>query len=191
MLYDIFFGFVNVFFNWYKSDCNLFVKLRKFSDFKESINNIYTGKTKWCLPKFQIHRTFQVANTENYWYNQIKAVEHIEKVIFPYLQKIKAQNFCLREQVSLIIIDSFKCQDNIELKDLYAKNSCANVIGPHSLTNKLDVSVYQSKKVLYFRKLKSLHGRLNFEEVENRKKLLICKCLCNSRELSGCIQTRF
>ena len=51
------------------------------------------------------------------------------------------------DQRSLIIIDTFKGEDNEEMKRLCAKNSCEVVIVPHNLTNKfqlLDISINQS-----------------------------------------------
>ena len=48
---------------------------------------------------------------------------------------------------SLIIMDTFKGEDNEEIKQLCAKNSCEVVIVPHNLTNKfqlLDISINQS-----------------------------------------------
>ena len=48
------------------------------------------------------------------------------------------------EQHSLIITDTFKGQDNNEIKRLSTKNNCELVIVPHNLTNKfqaLDIKV--------------------------------------------------
>ena len=55
----------------------------------------------------------------------------------------------LEDQRSLIIMDTFKGQDNKEMKRLRAKNNCELVIIPHNLTNKfepLDISINQSAK---------------------------------------------
>ena len=45
---------------------------------------IYPDKTKRCLRNFQFPCTFQITYMENHWFNQPKATEHFEKVIFPY-----------------------------------------------------------------------------------------------------------
>ena len=76
---------------------------------------IYPGKTKRCLPNFQFPRTFQITYTENPWFNQTKAIEHFEKVIFPHLEKIKMQKGYLKEQMSL------EGQDNNKMRKFYAK----------------------------------------------------------------------
>ena len=53
--------------------------------------------------------------------------------------------------MSLVIIDTFKGQDNDEMRKFSAKSSCGIVIIPRSLTNKfqpLDVSVNKAAKSL-------------------------------------------
>ena len=40
------------------------------------------------------------------------------------------------EQLSLVIMDTFKGQDNEILRDFCTKNRCELVIVPHNLTNK-------------------------------------------------------
>ena len=53
------------------------------------------------------------------------------------------------EQMSLIIMDTFKGQDNDEVAKLCRKNNCALIIVPHNLTNKfqpLDITVNKPAK---------------------------------------------
>ena len=45
-----------------------------------------------------------------------KAADHFEKVIFPFFQKIKDKHRYLQEQTTLVIIDTFKGQDDKVLK---------------------------------------------------------------------------
>lgn len=55
------------------------------------------------------------------------------------------------EQYSLVIMDTFKGQDNDAIKELCAKNNCELVIVPHNLTNKfqsLGLTVNQKEKGL-------------------------------------------
>ena len=54
-----------------------------------------------------------------------------------------------KEQMLLVIIDTFKGQDNDELRKLCISNNCEVVIVPHNLTNKsqpLDLSVNKAAK---------------------------------------------
>ena len=94
-------------------------------------------KTKRYQPNFQFPRTFQLTYTENRRSNRKKAIEHFEEITFSYLEKIKVQNGYPKEQMSLIIMDTFKEQDNDEMRKSCAKNSREIVIIPHNLTKKL------------------------------------------------------
>ena len=85
---------------------------------------IYPDKTKRCLRNFQFPCTFQITYMKNHWSNQPKAIQHFEKVIFPYLEKIKVQKGYSREQMSFVIMDTFKGQDNDKMRKFCAKNSC-------------------------------------------------------------------
>ena len=110
---------------------------------------IYTGKTNRCLPNFEFPHDFNLTYTRNHWSNLEKAVEHFEQVIFPFLQKTKEKHGYPKEQMSLVIMDAFKGQDNIVLKELCTTNFCEIVIVPHNLTNKfqpLDISVNKAAK---------------------------------------------
>ena len=110
---------------------------------------IYAGETKRCLPKFTFPRSFHVTCTKNHWSNQVEVTEHFEKVIFPFLDQIKERMGYPKEQMSLVIMDTFKGQDNDELRKLCMSNNCEVVIVPHNLTNKfqpLDLSVNKAAK---------------------------------------------
>ena len=51
--------------------------------------------------------------------------------------------------MSLVMMDTFKRQDNDEIRKFCAKNSCEIVIIPHNLTNKfqpLDINVNKTAK---------------------------------------------
>ena len=110
---------------------------------------IYKGKTKRSLPKFKFPNSFLVTFIENYWSNTDKSVEFFEEIIFPYLDKVKKENRYPNEQYSLIVMDTFKGQDNDTLKELCSQNNCEVVIVPHNLTHKfqsLDISVNKAAK---------------------------------------------
>ena len=70
-------------------------------------------------------------------------------IIFPYLQQVKEEKGLPQEQHSLVIMDTFKGQDNDILKEFCSKNRCEVVIVPHNLTNKfqpLDLTVNKAAK---------------------------------------------
>ena len=87
--------------------------------------------------------------TENHWSNTEKSVEFFKEIIFPYLEDTKRSKSYSLEQHALIIMDTFKGQDNDTLKKLCTENNCDVVIVPHNLTNKLqplDLSVNKAAK---------------------------------------------
>ena len=65
------------------------------------------------------------------------------------MDQIKERMGYPKEQMSLVIMDTFKGQDNDELRKLCMSNNCEVVIIPHNLTNKfqpLDLSVNKAAK---------------------------------------------
>ena len=76
------------------------------------IQLIHKGKTPRCLPRFDFPADFNVTFSDNHWSNTEKSIELFEKVIFPYLKQAKVSLKYPKEQMSLIIMDTFKVQDN-------------------------------------------------------------------------------
>ena len=113
------------------------------------IRLIYERKTPRCLTRFDFPADFNVTFSDNHWSNTEKSIELFEKVIFPYLKQAKASLKYPKEQMSLIIMDTFKGQDNDVILDLCEKHMCQVVIVPHNLTNKfqpLDITVNKPAK---------------------------------------------
>lgn len=81
---------------------------------------IYQGKSKICLPKFACPTNFHVTYTPNHWSNLEKCEDLFKIIIFPYLSAKKKELGYPEEQWSLIIMDTFKGQDNDEMKRLCA-----------------------------------------------------------------------
>ena len=87
------------------------------------IQLIYQGKSKRCLPKFTFPSNFHVTFTPNHWSNLEKCEDLFKVIIFPYLSAKKKELGYPEDQRSLIIMDTFKGQDNQEMKQLCAKNN--------------------------------------------------------------------
>ena len=100
------------------------------------IQLIYSGKTKRIIPKYGFPSCYDVMFTPNYWSNYEKCVKLFEKIIFSYLNAKKEDLGYPKEQQSLIVIDTFKGQDNAEIKALCSKCDSKLVIVSHNLTNK-------------------------------------------------------
>ena len=103
---------------------------------KPPIQLIYNGKMPRCLPRFVFLADFNVTFSDNHWSNMEKSIELFEKVVFPYLKQAKASLKYPKEQMSLIIMDTFKGQDNDVILDLCKKDMCQVIIVPHNLMNK-------------------------------------------------------
>ena len=55
------------------------------------IQVIYQGKTQRCVPKNVFPSSFHVTYTPNHWSNTDESVAYFKRVIFPYLEKVKAE----------------------------------------------------------------------------------------------------
>ena len=97
---------------------------------------IYQGATERCLPKYKFPKEFSVTYTKNQWSNLEKCVDLFKKIMLPYLRAKKIELGYPQEQISLIIMDTFKGQDNEMTKFFCFENNCELVIVSHNLTNK-------------------------------------------------------
>ena len=98
------------------------------------IQVIYEGKTR-CLPKSTFPVNFNITFSENHWSNTEKAISFSKKVVIPYSKNVRQFKGYSNEQISLIIIDFFKGQNNEEVAKLCRENNCVLIIVPHNLTN--------------------------------------------------------
>ena len=111
------------------------------------------------LAKIHISSNFHVTFTPNHWPNLEKCEDLFKVIIFPYLSSEKKELGYLEDQRSLITLDTFKGQDNEEMKRLFAKNNCELVIVPRNLTSKfqpLDISINQSSKKIYLKQVQRM-----------------------------------
>ena len=69
---------------------------------------IYKGKTNRSLPRgIHFPDDFDLTYTENHWSNEEKCMQHIEKIVVPYLRS-KREELALRpDQKALLILDVF------------------------------------------------------------------------------------
>ena len=113
------------------------------------IQLIREEKTSRYLNTFDFPADFNVTFSDNHWSSTEKSSELIERVIFLNLKQVKATLKCLKEQMSLIIMETVKRQDNDVSFDLCQKLLCQVVILTHNLTNRLqsfDMTVHKPGK---------------------------------------------
>ena len=133
-----------------------------------TIQLIYSGKTKRSIPKHEFPSYFDVIFNPYLWFSYEKCARLFEKIIFSYLKVKKEELSYPKEQNSLIVMDTFKGQDNFEIKALCLKNDCVLVIVPQNLTNKfqlLDISVNQKAKNFISHKLSTRYADRISEEI--------------------------
>ena len=112
-------------------------------------SDLYEGKAKRHLSKYTFPASFDVTFSENHWSNTEKSPSFFNKIVFPDFKNVRKAKGYPDEQMSLIIMDTFKGQDNDEVAKLCRKNNCALIIVPHNLANKfqpLDITVNKPAK---------------------------------------------
>ena len=81
-----------------------------------SIQVIYEAKTTRCLPKYALSEDFDITFTEKYWSKTEKTISFIKKSCTSSFQKCTSTKDYPNEQVALVIMDTFKGQDNEEIR---------------------------------------------------------------------------
>ena len=115
------------------------------------IQVIYEGKTKRCLPKYTFPFSSEATFSENHCSNTEKFLSFFNKIVFPHFKNVRKAKGYPDEQTSLIIMETFKGQDNNEVAKLCRKNNRALIIVPHNLTNKsqpLDITLKPAKSFI-------------------------------------------
>ena len=79
------------------------------------IQLIYQIKSKRCLSRFTFLSDFHVAFTANHWSNLEKWKDPCSVITFLFLTAKKNELGCQEERSSLIIMDTFRDQDNYEI----------------------------------------------------------------------------
>ena len=100
------------------------------------IQVIYEGKTTRCLHKYAFPKNFDITFSENHWSNTEKVISFFNKVVFSLISKMYPEGYP-NEQMSFVIKETLKGQDNEDVAKLYRENNCVLIIVPHNLTNKL------------------------------------------------------
>ena len=99
------------------------------------IQVIYEGKTRRCLRKYAFPENFDTF-FGNRWSNTEKAIRFLKKAVFPNFKNVRQTKGYANEQMSIVIMDTSKGQDNEDVAKLCPENNCVFIIVPHNLTNK-------------------------------------------------------
>ena len=123
---------------------------------------IYEGKTDRCLPKgVAFPEDFDKTYTSNHWSNEEKAIQHVERIVIPYLKKKREELKLPSTQKALLIFDVFKGQTTAAYQEVVESNDCVIVFVPANMTNHfqpLDLTVNGPAKQFLKQKFKSWYA---------------------------------
>ena len=72
---------------------------------------IYEGKTPRCLPQgTEFPNDFNLTYAANHWCNEAKVIEHLEKIVFPFIVKKREELKLPENQKAILIFDVFTGQ---------------------------------------------------------------------------------
>ena len=132
---------------------------------------IYQGTTDRCLPKgVEFPDDWNVTCTANHWSNEEKVIEHLERVVFPYLKKRKAQLELPEEQKAMLIFYVFKGQVTEQVTKLIEENDCVIVHVPNNMTDHfqpLDVNVNGHAKEFLKRKFECWYAEQVTDQIDS------------------------
>ena len=66
-----------------------------------SIQVIYEGKTKRCLPKYTFPASLDATFSENHWSNTEKSLSFFNKIVFPHFKNVRKSKGYPDNQMSL------------------------------------------------------------------------------------------
>ena len=106
---------------------------------------IYQGTTNRCLPKgVEFPDDWDVTYTANHWSNESKAIQHLQVVIFPYIEKRKVELKLPEHQKTMLIFDVFKGHVTDKVTEFIEENNCVIVHAPSNMTDQfqpLDLNI--------------------------------------------------
>ena len=111
------------------------------------IQLIYKGKTDRCHPKFQFPNDWDITHTPKHWSNEETMQRYIEKVIIPYVQRVRDD--IGSDKTALVIMDNFKGQTTEAILDFLENNNILVSLLPPNTTGDLqpmDLSVNKPAK---------------------------------------------
>ena len=111
---------------------------------------IYEGKTPRSLPQgITFPDGFNLTFTPNHWSNEDKVIEHLEKIVFPFVTEKRKELELADNQKAMLIFDVFKGQKTDRVHNTIANNNCVSVFVPANMTNyfqPLDLTVNGAAK---------------------------------------------
>ena len=75
------------------------------------------------------------SRSKNHWSNEEKAIEHIEKIVVPYVEKVREELNLETNQKALLIFDVFRGQKTQKYLDVLKAYDLVHVFVPANMTS--------------------------------------------------------
>ena len=98
---------------------------------------IYQGTTNRCHPNFKFPSDWDITHTENHWSETGSMCRYVDKVIKPYVEKVRDELDLPLKQRALVVCDVFKAHQTPEFKQKLRDAGCDNVNVPGGCTGDL------------------------------------------------------
>ena len=131
---------------------------------------IYAGKTPRCLPSASFPSAWQITYSENHWANEKTTVQHITKILLPYIKETRQKLSLSPTHAALVIFDRFKGQCTPAILKLLADNNIHFAIIPAHLTDRLqplDISVNKALKDYLRRQFANWYSEKLCKQIQN------------------------
>ncbi|PFX26609.1 hypothetical protein AWC38_SpisGene8728 [Stylophora pistillata] len=98
---------------------------------------IYTGKTSRSLPHVEFPAGFCLSYNEKHWSNEAETMALVNKIIYPYVAKVKEELGLPETQKALLVWDAFKAQSTEKVSSELERLNINVVALPKNMTHLL------------------------------------------------------
>lgn len=154
------------------------------------IQLIYGGKTRRCHPPYSFPTDWNVTHSQNHWSNELTMLEYIDKVIVPFVERVRDDLGKDKEQAALAIFDHFRGQLTANVTAALEKHNIHSAIVPATCTDRLqpmDLSVNRSAKCFLRRKFQEWYSDQISEQLTSQDDLEELKPVDMSTALMKCV----
>ena len=109
---------------------------------------LYQGKTDHSHPKYEFLDRFDIFHTPNHWANEETCLCFFEKIIFPYIKKVR-EEIRAPSQKALVLMNNFSSQTTTSLLKAVEKEGIVVITilpGTTDMLQPLDVSTNKATK---------------------------------------------
>ena len=109
---------------------------------------LYQGKTDRSHPKYKFPDGFDIFHTPNHWANEEICLRLFEKIIFPYIKKVR-EEIRASSQKAVVLMNNFSSQTTTSLLKAVQKEGIIVITIPPGTTDRLqplDISTNKATK---------------------------------------------